>query len=567
MYNCCARTLARLSRPTNPIMLPEELQSLQARLVELEAENIDLRRRLAGSSEDAAAPAEATLRQSEANWRSLVENVPDYLMILDPDGTIRWINRVAPPGRPEDLVGRNVLEYATAATRPVVEQAFRTSLETRRIVDFTCETNVADQRIWYLGRVTALADAQTPGRLLVSALDITKEVLAEEEQRRLERKLQETQRLESLGVLAGGVAHDFNNLLTVILGNTSLSRMQTADGSAVHSFLDQVDQAALRAADLCRQMLAYAGHGRFVVAPLDLSALVSGSGTLLRSVVSKKATLRLNVAPVLPSVIADAAQVRQILMNLVINASEALDDREGTIVVETGVMHADASYLTAARSFTELSPGSYVFLEVRDNGCGMTAEVQGRIFDPFFSTKFTGRGLGLAAVLGIVRAHGGALRVLSEPGQGTSLRLLLRPSDATATERVAETPTPERHGPSVVLVVDDENAVRLLTVRLLKAAGFEVLEAADGQAAVEIYSREAARIHLVLLDLMMPHLDGEEALREMRRLRADVRAILMSGFSEQELSQRFADAPPAGYLQKPFTREQLLSLVARVLEP
>jgi CheY-like chemotaxis protein/two-component sensor histidine kinase len=314
-------------------------------------------------------------------------------------------------------------------------------------------------------------------------------------------------------------------------------------------------------------MLAYAGRGRFVVAPLDLSALVSGSATLLHSFVSKKATLRLDLAPHLPAVVADAAQVRQILMNLVINASEALDDREGTIVVETGVMHADASFLTAAHSFAELSPGSYVFLEVRDNGCGMTAEVQGRIFDPFFSTKFTGRGLGLAAVLGIVRAHSGALRVLSEPGQGTTFRLLLRPSDAPVSERMAETSTPERLGASVVLVVDDENAVRLLTSRILKAAGFEVMEAADGKAAVEMYSRDPARVQLVLLDLMMPHLDGEEALREMRRVRADVRAILMSGFSEQELTQRFADAPPAGYLQKPFAREQLLALVARVLEP
>jgi len=250
----------------------------------------------------------------------------------------------------------------------------------------------------------------------------------------------------------------------------------------------------------------------------------------------------------------------------VLNASEALDDQPGTVAVETGVMYADAAYLAATRSFSELPPDQYVYLEVRDSGHGMTPEVQARIFDPFYTTKFTGRGLGLAAVLGIVRGHGGALHVESETGVGTTFRLLLPPSDVPALPRIVEPPKPRWHGDGMVLVVEDEDAVRMLAAQMLSSIGFEVLEAADGQAAVEVYAREAGRIRLVLLDLMMPRLDGAQTLQEMRRIRPDVCAIVMSGYNEQEMSQRFGDAPPAGFLQKPFVREQLFSLVSRVLE-
>jgi len=674
-------------------MLSNEVDRLRARVAELEAENAELRRRLAGRPADGGEHAEDALWESEANWRSLVDSIPDFLMLLDPDGTIRWLNRAAPGRRPEELVGINVLPFATPQTRPVVEQAFRTALETGRTVDFTAEIILEGERVWYFGRVKPLRDPKAPGRLLAIALDITTQVRAEErlrmlqaavvhaaeaivvteaepldepgprilyvnpaftamtgytaeealgrsprflqspetdpaaraalraalaerrtltvellnrrkdgeplwlelsvtpifneagacthfvsvqrdlterkraeeEQRRMERKLQETQRLESLGVLAGGVAHDFNNLLTVVLGNTTLARMQTPRDAAAQPCLEQIEDAALRAADLCRQMLAYAGRGRFVVAPLDLGALVNESWPLLRSAVSKKTILRHELGKGLPAVVADAAQVRQILMNLVLNASEALGEDGGTIVVETGLMEADAVYLTESQTFSEMPPGEYVYLEVRDSGPGMTSEVRARIFDPFFTTKFTGRGLGLAAVLGIVRGHGGALHVESEPGGGSSFRLLLPPCTVAAEPRRPDAPAAEWRGAGVVLVVDDEDAVRALAVRVLKSAGFEVLEAADGQAALEVFAGAADRVRFVLLDLMMPRLDGVQTLQEMRKLKPGVRAVVMSGYTEQEVTRRFADAPPDGFLQKPFALDQLLVLVRRVL--
>jgi PAS domain S-box-containing protein len=674
-------------------MLPNDPQRLQARIAELEADNAELRRRLAGRPEDGGVRAEAALWESEANWRSLIDSIPDFLMLVDPDGTIRWLNRAAPDRRPEELVGANVLPFFTPQTRPVVEQSFRTALETGRTVDLTCETVVEGEHIWYFGRVTPLRDPKAPGRLLAIALDITNQVRAEErlrmlqaavvhaaeaivvteaepldepgprilyvnpaftamtgyaaeealgrsprflqapdtdpaaraalraalnerrtltvellnrrkdgqalwvemsvtpifneagacthfvsvqrdlterkraeeEQRRIEQKLQETQRLEGLGVLAGGLAHDFNNLLTVVLGNTSLARMLAPPDSAALPCLEQIEQAALRAADLCRQMLAYAGRGRFVVAPLDFSALVNESWPLLRSAVSKKALLRQELDSRVPAVVADAVQVRQILMNLVLNASEALGENGGTIVIETGVMDADAAYLAAAQTFSEMPPGRYVYLEVRDSGPGMTPEVQARIFDPFFTTKFTGRGLGLAAVLGIVRGHGGALRVESTPGVGSSFRLLLPPCTVAAEPRRVELPAAEWRGSGVVLVVDDEDAVRALAARVLRSAGFEVLEAADGRAALEVFARAADQVQFVLLDLMMPRLDGVQTLRELRQLKPGVRVIVMSGYTEQEVTHRFADAPPDGFLQKPFPLDQLVDLARRVL--
>ncbi|MEQ2006185.1 MAG: PAS domain S-box protein, partial [Limisphaerales bacterium] len=263
---------------------------------------------------------------------------------------------------------------------------------------------------------------------------------AEQERQRMELKLQETQKLESLGVLAGGIAHDFNNLLTSILGNASLARMDLPPRSPVEHSLEQIEKASLRAADLCRQMLAYAGKGRFVVQPFDLTQLVQDTAHLLQVSVSKKAVLKFDLDAGLPPVLADASQLRQIVMNLVINASEAIGDRSGVIALSTGLVRADRRYLADTHLAGNLPEGDYVFLEVSDTGCGMTPELRARIFEPFFTTKFAGRGLGLAAVLGIVRGHRGALRVYSEPGKGSSFKLLLPIAPGAAVGLAAPNP-------------------------------------------------------------------------------------------------------------------------------
>ena len=374
----------------------------------------------------------------------------------------------------------------------------------------------------------------------------------------MERKLQESQKLESLGILAGGIAHDFNNLLTGILGNASFARMDIPPNSPAQPSLEQVEIAAQRAADLCKQMLAYSGKGRFVVQQLDLSAVVRETADLLQVSISKSCVLKYALAPNLPAISADVTQIRQIIMNLVINASEAIGERSGVISVATGVMTADRTYLTEAYLSPNIPEGKYVFLEVSDNGTGMTGETRARIFDPFFTTKFTGRGLGLAAVLGIVRGHSGALKVYSEVGRGTTFKLLLPcaggPADAAPD---APAGTPAWRGSGTVLVVDDEETVRAITRRMLERIGFEVLQASNGHEALEIFHRESARIVGVLLDLTMPELDGNATFTELRRLDPEVRVLLMSGFNEQDAITRFAGKGLAGFIQKPFKPETL----------
>ena len=397
-----------------------------------------------------------------------------------------------------------------------------------------------------------------PVRMVGTMFDITDRKQAELDRMEMNRKLLETQKLESLGLLAGGVAHDFNNLLTAILGNATLARMDLASNSTAQEYLEQIEKTSLRAAELCKQMLAYSGRGRFVVQRLDLSAVVREMAKLLELSVGKKAALRYNLAPELPAVLADATQLRQIVMNLVINASEAIGDQSGTITLSTGVMEADRAYLHETHLSPDIPEGRYVFFEVSDTGCGMSPETQARIFDPFFTTKFTGRGLGLAAVQGIARGHGGALKVYSEEGRGSTFKLLLPCTQGLPHEAdAAPVVPPVWRGHGTVLVVDDEQAVRLVAERMLRSFGFDVATASDGREGIEVFHGEPDRWTLVLLDLTMPRMDGEEMFREIRRVRPEARVLLMSGFNEQEAISRFVGKGLAGFIQKPFRRETL----------
>jgi signal transduction histidine kinase/CheY-like chemotaxis protein len=381
----------------------------------------------------------------------------------------------------------------------------------------------------------------------------------------IERKLIEAQKLESLGVLAGGIAHDFNNLLTAILGYSGLIRNEVPDHSPACALLDGVNQTALRAADLCKQMLAYAGRGRFIVQLVNLSELTRDSERLLHLSISKKASLSLELMSDLPVIKADVTQMRQILMNLVINASEAMGDRAGRITVRTGLLQADREYLDTTHFAPDLPEGTYVTLEVTDTGCGMDLETQARIFDPFFSTKFTGRGLGLAAALGIVRGHKGALKVYSELGRGSTLKLLLPAVEGKCAPEQPQEAT-SLSGKGSVLVVDDETAVRNVTAHLLRSFGFDVITAADGREAIEIFRTQGPALRLVLLDLTMPNMDGEETFREMRLLDPQARVLLMSGFTEQEATAHFTGKCLAGFLPKPYTVDILKEKLAQALD-
>jgi signal transduction histidine kinase len=397
--------------------------------------------------------------------------------------------------------------------------------------------------------------------------DVTQQVELQTERQRLsearqllELRAQESQKLESLGVLAGGIAHDFNNLLMVMLGGVSLVR-SALDTGHTHNALEHIEpieQAARRATDLCRQLLAYAGKGRFVLERTNLNRLIEETQHLLQLSVSKKAVLRFHLTPDLLPIIADATQMRQVLMNLIINASDAIGDRSGTISIITGTVNADRAYLDTTFLAPEIPAGHYVYLEVSDTGCGMSTETQARIFEPFYTTKFTGRGLGLAAVLGIVRGHKGALKVYSELDKGSSFKFLLPAANDAPAPTKSLRPGPAaftQHG--LVLVVDDEAAVRSITQRLIETLGFTTLAAGDGAEAIRVFREHRSQIVCVLMDLTMPSLDGEEALKELRRIDPHVRVLLMSGYNAQDAVARFTGKSSAGFIQKPFTLREL----------
>ncbi len=400
-------------------------------------------------------------------------------------------------------------------------------------------------------------------------VDVTARKQAVEDRLSFERQLQETQKLEGLGVLAGGIAHDFNNLLTGILGNASLARLglQPHQGNLAAS-LQNIEQSSMRAADLCKQLLAYAGKGRFVIEPLDLSTLVQETAQMLEVSINKKTSLQLHLAPALPAFQGDATQIRQVLMNLVINASEAIGDQTGIVTIQTGRVAVTSDYLQRFAIHEHLAQGEYVSLEVSDNGSGMSAETQARIFDPFYTTKFTGRGLGLAAVLGIVRGHKGAIKVYSEQGRGTTFKLLFpatqSESAASARKRASSTATPW-HGSGHVLIIDDEPFVRTIADQIFKMLGFTTALASDGLEAVEIVRASPTAFRLVLLDLTMPRMDGEETLRNLRAINPDLRIILTSGFNEQSTINRFVGRGIAGFLPKPFTVDMLTEQLRKIL--
>jgi signal transduction histidine kinase/CheY-like chemotaxis protein len=405
-------------------------------------------------------------------------------------------------------------------------------------------------------------------RVLLEETREAKEALEREvsERRRLEAQMQRTQKLESLGVLSGGIAHDFNNLLTGILGNADIALRALPKGSRERELLEQVKTAAQAAADLTGQLLAYSGRGTLRMEPLDLSELVEEMGRLLGSSISKKVQLLYELGRGLPLVDADPTQVRQVVMNLITNASEAIGNAPGEVTLRTGSMQVGRAKLAQSYTHDDLPPGEYVFVEVADSGCGMNEETLQKIFDPFFTTKFTGRGLGLAALLGIVRRHRGTIFVSSQPGTGTTFRVLL---PASRSERTEAGDREEAVGvwseSGRVLVIDDEAGIRRFARLLLEEAGFDVDEAADGDEALECLGEGSGNHDMVLLDLTMPRRSGIEVLQEIRRGNADVPVVLMSGFTESEVASVLESDARTRFLQKPFTSESLEQVVRAAL--
>ncbi len=410
--------------------------------------------------------------------------------------------------------------------------------------------------------VEALANAYYDGRQKMVQFNL-REI---GERKRFERQLEHAQKMESLGLLAGGIAHDFNNLLAGIMLNVSLAQADLEKDSPSASSLREVMRTSERAANLIRQMLDYAGKGRYVTEHNDLNELITDISALVHSSLPRMATFELALTGDRAYVDGDSGQIQQLIMNLVINAGEAIPEgRPGTVTVRTQVCELTAPELLEYVNGELLGPGRYLLLEVTDTGSGMDKTIQSRIFDPFFTTKFTGRGLGLAAALGIIRRHGGAIRLDSELGRGTSFQVLL-PASAQAPEtKTGATTLPTFAADSTVLLVDDEEVLRNGARAAMERRGFRVIVAGDGADGVQIFRERHREISVVVLDRTMPGMSGEEALVEMQAIEPTVPIILSSGYNEEETLSHLTGRTPAGFLQKPYTIEALFGEIHSAL--
>jgi PAS domain S-box-containing protein len=418
---------------------------------------------------------------------------------------------------------------------------------------------------WAVFRAVPVRDLES-GRVssaVVTFLDVSQRKRAEERMRSLEEQVRQSQKLESLGLMAGGVAHDFNNLLAAIMGNARLARLELAKGGDAEECLAAVETATQRAAELTRQMLTFAGRGSVNKQSISLSSAVGEMAELLATVISKQATLRLDLEKV-PDIEGDPAQIHQIVMNLILNASDSLEG-PGAVRVHTGSRDLTRSDLSSTYLDDDLPEGQYVFLEVTDTGRGMDEATRRRVFDPFFTTKATGHGLGLAATLGIVRGHRGAIELSSTPGLGTTFRVSFPRSEQPVARSKPSTKGSQRRADgATVLVVDDEPIVRSVTQRLLEQLGFRVLSAPDGKSGIATFSAHRDQIRVVLLDLTLGDMSGLEAMAAIRKVAPAVPVVLASGYSAEDVSSALSGSDRVTFLQKPFTLEALLDAIERV---
>jgi PAS domain S-box-containing protein len=514
---------------------------------------------------------ETELKASESRFRAILEHAMDLVVVLDAAGRVTYSSPSAARilgYAPGEKLGTDAQDLLPPEDREIFRSALADLLQHpggSKTLDIRVLPKTGAPRLMEAITHNAM---EVPGvhGLIVNARDMTERHQAEQDRQAMEVKVQQAQKLESLGVLAGGIAHDFNNLLMGILGQAGLALMDLEADSPLRRRLQQIEKAGTRAAELTNQLLAYSGRGHFQVEPLSLADLVDDMESLLETVISKKATLEHHYAPNLPCMDGDATQIRQVIMNLITNASDALEDRSGRITISTGVMTAGP--LTPCLAGTP-PEGPAVFLEVKDTGAGMSADTLRRIFDPFFTTKFTGRGLGLAAVLGIVRGHNGAIQVDSEPGHGTLFRLLFPCSaQGPAGTQTSTTQAPAYHSQGLILVVDDEEVVRQVATATLERCGFSVLTASHGREGLDLFQHHGAEIRAVVLDLTMPVLGGDEVLRALRHAGehgASLPVLLSSGYSSTDVADSLQRLGPVAFLQKPYGPEDLIRKIRTCL--
>jgi PAS domain S-box-containing protein len=496
-----------------------------------------------------------------------LSSTEDYgVILLDPDGRIRrWSNGA------EKLFGYKAHEVEGTPAHEIFvppdrhagvpEVELQTARDQGRAEDERWHLRKDGSRFWASGVMIAL---RKEGKLHGYA----KVVRDFTDRRQLDEAMRQTQKLESVGVLAAGVAHDFNNVLTAIMGNVSLVRRRLASGNVdgqVDTLLAAAERAGNRAADLVKQLLNYAGKGRREMRPVDIGQVMKDALAIVQASVSKKIKINRDIPANSPILEGDVGQIQQLILNLVLNAAEAIGEDHGEVSIMVRVREVAEAELAKSYAPFPMPPGAYTEIQVSDTGIGMDERTLQQIFDPFFTTKFMGRGLGLAAALGIVRSHGGGIAVESHRGQGTTFTVLLPAEQETSSENLltlTEAITETARGEGLVLVVDDEVAIRSMIQHVLEDLGYTVLTAEHGAQAIELFDNIPDEVKLVLLDVNMPVLDGGETAVALRERKPEIPILVMSGIADDDALQRFETMRISGFVPKPFAPDQLAQAIA-----
>jgi len=508
------------------------------------------------------------LLKVEQRFRKLFEVIPDAVVVHQ-YGRCLFANPAAAVmygfENASDFVGKDVLQYIHEDDRANVVQRIRDS-HMGDVLPLLLEKHVRRDGSMFVVEAQGVSFEENGESVWVVLIhDVTQRLKDEKESLALKASVEHGQRLESLGVLAGGIAHDFNNLLSAMMGNVGLVKRRVNADERVEKYIGNALKAMDKAAGLCQQMLAYSGKGQFIVQSTQLTSLIQDMVELIQVSMKKDVHIQYDLNESLPMVQVDQSQIQQIILNLMTNANEAMES--GDIVCRTGVCHVSDDGIKNMAYDWGVEAGDFVFIEVKDQGCGMSQETLDKIFEPFFTTKFTGRGLGMSAVLGIVRGHHGALDVQSELGKGTCFRLLL-PWDKANNQSehvVFDIKKGEAMKKGTVLVVDDESMIREVACQMLEDMGLKVLQAEDGLQAVEIYQASDELIDMVLLDMTMPKMDGKACFSALKKIDPDVRVVISSGYHASEIHAKFSENSLAGLVQKPYKYEELQNMVMSVL--
>jgi len=510
------------------------------------------------------------LSENRGNHRAMLDVMP-HAVAVHRDG--RWIYcnpagaRLLAADGPEDVIGTSVFDYVHPDDHKLVSDRIRQMSETGRtapVEEVRLIRRNGDEVTVKLQGGPVVVDGKSA--FLVTAEDVSERRQLDQEHNALKAQLEHAQRLESLGVLAGGIAHDFNNLLAAIMGNAELARDMLGRESPAEAYFENIVGTCDHAAELCKQMLAYAGKGSYELEVLDINEMVRSMGKLIRASVGDNIVMKIKLDPRLPGVEGDLAQIQQLVLNFIVNSADAIGSETGEIKLSSGTRYMQREVLDKLYHGAELPEGEYVVIEVRDNGIGMDASTQAKIFDPFFTTKVTGSGLGLSAVLGIVQGHHGAIQLFSTPGKGTAFRVYLPSTDQSIKEQMVTTVEVEAwRGAGTVLVVDDDLRVRSVAASFVEKLDFDVVTADDGREGIEQFRKHHDHLKAVLLDMTMPVMGGAEAMIGMREIDKTVPIILVSGYSEVEAGKLIAGDRPDGFLQKPFKAKALKSVLYEVM--